>query len=810
MMRVLVVGSGGREHALAWALRRSPQVGELVMAPGNGGTAGLATNAPIPAGDVAALTEYAASERFDLTVIGPEAPLALGLGDALRARGLRVFGPSAAAARLESSKAFSKRFMAENDIPTADFAILDAYNEALRYVERHSGPVFIKADGLAAGKGAIGCRTPDEARQALDLIMRQRAFGDAGDVVVIEECLSGQEVSVLAFSDGRTVRPMILAQDHKAAYDGDRGPNTGGMGCYAPAPLLDDAMMERVTTEVLQRAVEAMAAAGTPYVGVLYAGLMVEGGDFSVLEFNCRFGDPETQVILPLLRTDLAEVMLACSEGRLDQVPLAWRDEVCVCVVMASEGYPGSYAKGHVIEGLDDAGRRDKTVVFHAGTALHDGRVVTAGGRVLGVTAWDADLPGAIARAYDAVQDIQWPGAMYRRDIGAKGLLAGSGLRVPGGRLQGTGPRLQAPAHGAPGACNLDPATCIEPTHNAQPTTTGGSYASAGVDVDAGNRAVELMGRAVRSTYGPEVLLGIGAFGGLYDASRLQGMRSPVLVASTDGVGTKTMVAAALGSYETIGQDIVNHCIDDILVQGAEPLFFLDYIAMPKIDPDAVARIVSGVAEACRAAGCALLGGETAEMPGVYASGEMDLAGTIVGVVEREAIIDGSAIVPGDVLIGLPSSGLHTNGFSLVRRVFPPASYGAYADELGRPLGEALVEPHRSYLPHVRAVREAVTIKGLAHLTGGAFVDNIPRILPDEVAVVVRRDAWETPPLFRLIEREGGIGHDEMYRVFNMGIGMVVVVDPCDVDDALDAVGREACVFGEVVARGAGERVALR
>ncbi len=810
MMRVLVVGSGGREHALAWALRRSPQVGELVMAPGNGGTAGLATNVPIPAEDVAALTEYAASERFDLTVIGPEAPLALGLGDALRARGLRVFGPSAAAARLESSKAFSKRFMAENDIPTADFAILDAYDEALRYVERHSGPVFIKADGLAAGKGAIGCRTPDEARQALDLIMRQRAFGDAGDVVVIEECLSGQEVSVLAFSDGRTVRPMILAQDHKAAYDGDRGPNTGGMGCYAPAPLLDDAMRDRVTTEVLQRAVDAMAAAGTPYVGVLYAGLMVEGGDFSVLEFNCRFGDPETQVILPLLRTDLAEVMLACSEGRLDQVPLAWRDEVCVCVVMASEGYPGSYAKGHVIEGLDDAGRRDKTVVFHAGTALHDGRVVTAGGRVLGVTAWDADLPGAIARAYDAVQDIQWPGAMYRRDIGAKGLLAGSGLRVPGGRLQGTGSRLQAPAHGAPGACNLEPATCNEPTHNAQPTTTGGSYASAGVDVDAGNRAVELMGRAVRSTYGPEVLLGIGAFGGLYDASRLQGMRSPVLVASTDGVGTKTMVAAALGSYETIGQDIVNHCINDILVQGAEPLFFLDYIAMPKIDPDAVARIVSGVAEACRAAGCALLGGETAEMPGVYAPGEMDLAGTIVGVVEREAIIDGSAIAPGDVLIGLPSSGLHTNGFSLVRRVFPPASYGAHADELGRPLGEALVEPHRSYLAHVRAVREAVTIKGLAHLTGGAFVDNIPRILPDEVAVVVRRDAWETPPLFRLIEREGGIGHDEMYRVFNMGIGMVVVVDPCDVDDALDAVGREACVFGEVVARGAGERVALR
>jgi phosphoribosylformylglycinamidine cyclo-ligase len=330
------------------------------------------------------------------------------------------------------------------------------------------------------------------------------------------------------------------------------------------------------------------------------------------------------------------------------------------------------------------------------------------------------------------------------------------------------------------------------------------------VDIDAGNRAVALMSRAVRSTYGPEVLLGIGAFGGLYDASRLRGMRSPVLVASTDGVGTKTMVAAALGSYETIGQDIVNHCVNDILVQGAEPLFFLDYVAMPRIDPEIVARVVGGVATACRAAGCAILGGETAELPGVYAPGELDLVGTIVGVVDREAIIDGTAITPGDVLIGLPSSGPHTNGFSLIRRIFSPASYGDHAGELGRTLGEALVEPHRSYLPHVRAIRGVATIKGLAHLTGGAFVDNIPRILPDDVSVVVRRDAWEVPPLFRLIEREGGVDHDEMYRVFNMGIGMVVVVEPCDVDAALDAVGREACVLGEVVARGEGERVVLR
>ncbi len=334
------------------------------------------------------------------------------------------------------------------------------------------------------------------------------------------------------------------------------------------------------------------------------------------------------------------------------------------------------------------------------------------------------------------------------------------------------------------------------------------AYAYAGVDIDAGNRAVELMRSVVQSTYGAEVLSGIGAFGGLYDAKRLKGMRSPVLVGSTDSIGTKTMVATALDSYETIGQDIVNHCVNDILVQGAEPLFFLDYIAMPAIDPSVVARIVSGIAIACREAGCAILGGETAELPGVYTPGEFDLVGTIVGVVDREAIIDGSKIAPGDVLLGLPSSGPHTNGFSLIRRIFGRESYGLYADQLGRTLGEALLEPHRSYLPAVRTMRQAGTIKGLAHLTGGAFVDNIPRILSQNTGVMVHRDKWEIPPLFQLIEREGGVSHDEMYRVFNMGIGMVVIVAQDAVDAMLAAVS-EASVIGEVRLYEGGERVIL-
>ncbi|MFH1084276.1 MAG: phosphoribosylformylglycinamidine cyclo-ligase [Chloroflexota bacterium] len=336
------------------------------------------------------------------------------------------------------------------------------------------------------------------------------------------------------------------------------------------------------------------------------------------------------------------------------------------------------------------------------------------------------------------------------------------------------------------------------------------AYAAAGVDIDTKYDAVRRMTAAVRSTYGPEVLWGMGAFGGLFDASRLKAMRAPVLVGSTDGVGTKIMVAMALGSYATLGQDIVNHCVNDILVQGAEPLFFLDYVAAPRIEPEAIAAIVGGMAEACLAAGCAILGGETAEMPGVYQPGEIDIVGTIVGVVERDEIIDGSTITPGDVLIGLPSSGLHTNGYTLARRVFPPESFGRYAESLGCAVGEALVTPHRSYLPHVRALRQAATIKGLAHITGGGYPDNLPRILPQGCLAVVERSAWSPPPLFQLIQELGGVERDEMYRVFNMGMGMVVIVAPQEAERALAAAGVGAVVIGHIAPQTGVERVALR
>ena len=421
-MRVLVVGSGGREHALAWALSRSPAVSDLHVAPGNAGTQALATNIPIAAEDVTALREHCRREGYDLVVVGPEAPLAEGLADLLLEDGLRVFGPRRQCAQIEASKAFSKDFMRAHGIPTAAYATFTDYDEARRYLDEHGVPVVVKASGLAAGKGVIVCQTLPEAQEALDAVMRQRAFGAAGDMVVLEDCLTGQEASVLAFTDGETVVPMVVAQDHKAAYDGDRGPNTGGMGCYAPADVVDEAVVGRVVAKVLQPAVDGLRAEGCRYVGVLYAGLMLQDNAFQVLEFNCRFGDPETQVILPLLETDLVEIMEACIDGRLAEVEVRWRRQHAVCVVMASGGYPGSYPKGLPIEGLDEAAAQANTMIFHAGTRLEGGRVLTDGGRVLGVTAWDDTLALAKARAYEAVERIHWSGAMYRTDIGAKGL----------------------------------------------------------------------------------------------------------------------------------------------------------------------------------------------------------------------------------------------------------------------------------------------------------------------------------------------------------------------------------------------------
>ena len=418
----MVVGGGGREHALVWKVLRSPQVDEVIAAPGNAGIGEVARCAEVKAEDIEGLLRLAQDEKVDLTIVGPEAPLALGIVDRFQGAGLRIFGPTEEAAKIESSKVFAKELMAKYGIPTAEFQVFDNPQKAREYIRKMGAPIVVKADGLAAGKGSIVCGTLEEAYRAVERIMEEREFGDAGDLVVVEECLVGEEASILAITDGEAIKPLLPSQDHKPVYDGDKGPNTGGMGAYAPAPVVTGEVAEVVMKRVLRPAIEGMAKEGILYRGVLYAGLMITEEGPRVLEFNCRFGDPESQAVLPLLEGDLVEILEAAVEGRLREVEVRNSDGAAVCVVLASGGYPGKYEKGKVIEGLEEVETMSDVVVFHAGTARRDGEIVTDGGRVLGVTAVAPDIPKAIERAYEAVGKVRFEGMHYRRDIGQKAL----------------------------------------------------------------------------------------------------------------------------------------------------------------------------------------------------------------------------------------------------------------------------------------------------------------------------------------------------------------------------------------------------
>lgn len=421
-MNVLVVGGGGREHALAWKLARSPQVTTVFCAPGNPGMEGIET---VPITDIHALCEFALERHVGLTMVGPEVPLCEGIVDLFRARGLRIVGPDRRAAQLEGSKAFAKAFMARYGIPTAAYAVFDDEATALRYVRTHGAPIVVKADGLAAGKGVIVAQTVGEAEAAITTCFGG-AFGAAGKTVVVEECLVGEEASILALTDGKTVVPLASSQDHKRVGDGDSGPNTGGMGAYSPAPVVTPPLWETIDREVLTRFVDGCRQEGMDYRGVIYAGIMVTPQGPKVLEFNVRFGDPETQAVLMRLDSDLAEALTATADGHLDRVRLSWSEDAAVCVVMAAGGYPGHYVKGSPISGLKAAAATG-AVVFHAGTArAADGQLVTHGGRVLGVTARGPSITAAVANAYRAVSCISWEGAYYRHDIAHRACLHGA------------------------------------------------------------------------------------------------------------------------------------------------------------------------------------------------------------------------------------------------------------------------------------------------------------------------------------------------------------------------------------------------
>ncbi len=465
MANILVIGSGGREHALAWKLKQSPKVGKIFAAPGNGGSSLLAENVEIKATDVLALADWAENNKIDFTVVGPDDALALGIVDEFQKRGLKIWGPGKAAAKIESSKAFAKKLMEENDIPTAEFKVFNDYGQALLYVQSHfqgsvpiayqsmgqaygrpsspinghaTRPVVIKASGLALGKGVAVCETLDEAKNFLQDVMVNKIFGDSGSEVVIEEFLQGREFSVHAFCDGKNFKLFPSAQDHKTIYDNDQGPNTGGMGAIAPVPWVTNDLMKQVSSEIVKPALEGLKNLGSPFVGLLYPGLMAITADKSanyaafvvspfmgsikIIEFNARFGDPETQSYMRLLKTDLYDILEACVNGSLDKINIEWSKKSACCIVLASGGYPGEYKKGLPITGIADAEKMDDIIIFHAGTAIKDGQLVTNGGRVLGVTAIADDLQTALNKAYTAIKLINFKGMRYRSDIGQKTL----------------------------------------------------------------------------------------------------------------------------------------------------------------------------------------------------------------------------------------------------------------------------------------------------------------------------------------------------------------------------------------------------
>ena len=421
-MKILVVGGGGREHALVWKIAQSPKVSKIYCAPGNAGISEHAAIVPVKANDLYSLLEFALKEKIDLTVVGPEDPLTQGIVDLFESKGLFIFGANRKAAEIERSKAFAKETMKKYHIPTAFYEVFDNRNETVKYISKLGAPIVVKADGLAAGKGVIVCKTVEEAIQSVDKIMVEKIFGEAGNRVVIEEYLVGEEASYIAFTDGKAILPMASSQDHKPIFDEDQGPNTGGMGAYSPAPVVTGEVHEKIIEKILRPIIYGMGEEGRTYKGVLYAGLMIHEGHPKVLEFNARFGDPETQPVLMRMKGDIVPILEACMKGTLSQHRIEWDNRPSVCVVMASKGYPGDYEKGKVIGGLKEVSQMEGVFVFHAGTALKDGQMITNGGRVLGVTGLGEDIPRAIERTYQAVKKISWDGVHYRTDIGQKAL----------------------------------------------------------------------------------------------------------------------------------------------------------------------------------------------------------------------------------------------------------------------------------------------------------------------------------------------------------------------------------------------------
>ncbi|KAJ5248982.1 Bifunctional purine biosynthetic protein ADE1 [Penicillium chermesinum] len=710
-LRILIVGNGGR----------------------NGGTGPKITNVNIKGDNYPALVEFAQKNQVNLVVPGPEAPLVDGIQGYFQAVGIRCFGPSKAAARLEGSKTFSKDFMQRHNIPTAEFGNFSDYEAARRYLDSVSHNVVIKADGLAGGKGVIIPTTKEEAHQALKEMMVDLQFGKAGNEVVIEEYLEGDELSILTFSDGYTIRSLPPAQDHKRIFDGDQGPNTGGMGCYAPTRIAPKEVREEIDRTIIQPSIDSMRKDGFPFVGILFTGLMMTKNGPKVLEYNVRGGDPETQTLLPLLSadTDLAQIMVACAEHWLDGVSINIEPKYSTTVIGVAGGYPGSYAKGKPIT-LDPT--PEGTLIFHAGTTRSGNELLTSGGRVIAATATASTLEEAVKKSYEGISTIHFEGMFYRKDI----------------------------AHRA----------------FRQTANTSLTYAAAGVSIDAGNELVNRIKTAVKSTKRPGTDAVIGGFGGLFSLAAANSQyhpESPTLIGAIDGVGTKLKIAHSVGIHDTVGVDLVAMNVNDLVVQGAEPLFFLATNSCGHLDVPTATAFVTGVADGCVQAGCALIGGETAEMPGLFVDNTYD------AIVERAGL---SYSRPCPLLHARPAR----------RRLSRPCPPHPHPYLRQAHPEDPCLSPRRD--------------QGSAHITGGGLVENIPRMLPATLTADIDVRNWKQPSVFNWLQRAGNVSPAEMARAFNCGVGMVIAVDPAAeaaVRQSFESQGEAVYRVGQLRPRAEGE-----
>nr|XP_043068473.1 trifunctional purine biosynthetic protein adenosine-3 [Drosophila bipectinata] len=766
--RVLVIGSGGREHAICWKLSQSPKVAQIFALPGSYGIQQVAKCQNLDAKtldpkDFEAIAKWSKDNKITLVVVGPEDPLALGLGDVLQKEGVACFGPGKQGAQIEADKKWAKDFMLRHGIPTARYESFTDTDKAKAFIRNAPyQALVVKAAGLAAGKGVVVAANVEEACQAVDEILGDLKYGQAGATLVVEELLEGEEISVLAFTDGKSVRPMLPAQDHKRLGNGDSGPNTGGMGAYCPCPLISQPALELVQRAVLERAVQGLIKERINYQGVLYAGLMLTRDGPRVLEFNCRFGDPETQVILPLLETDLFEVMESCCSGQLEKLSLQWRSGVsAVGVILASAGYPETSTKGCVITGLP-AENTPTQLVFHSGLAVNEKKeALTNGGRVLIAIALDGSLKEAAAKATKLAGSISFSGtgAQYRTDIAQKAFKI------------------------------------------AKTNAPGLSYKDSGVDIDAGDALVQRIKPLSRGTQRPGVLGGLGGFGGLFRLKELS-YKEPIIAEATQGVGAKIQLALQHELYENVGYDLFALTANDLLEVGAEPVAFLDYIACGKLLVPLAAQLVKGMADGCRDARCALVGslvpykilipviktncspgGETAEMPSLYAPGQHDMAGYCVGIVEQSRILPRYDLYqPGDLLIGLPSSGLHCAGFNEILTQLTAAKVNlkelspVEGGEDGLSLAQVLGTPTRLYvkelLPHLQKGGE---IKSLVQVTHGLIKD-VQRLLPEGYETTLDFGAVPVPKIFGWLAGKLKLSAQTLLERHNCGIGMVLIL----------------------------------